>query len=289
MLSAAYDARMTGRGVRVFSSEQHAVYQRRFRLVGEFGAALEAPDQLRLVFQPKVALDGGRCDGVEALLRWTHPELGEVSPGEFIPVIEGTSLARATTAWVVDAAVRQLAQWRAGGLALQVAVNVSAVNLEEPDFCERVLGALAMHQVPAAQLAIELAETALMRNPKLAQAALERLTGAGVQLAIDDFGTGYSSLAYLQSLPVTLVKIDRSFMRDVVHDERKRSLVSAMIKLSHELGHQVVAEGVETKEEAQILRAAQCDQAQGYFYARPMEPADIAGWFAGRREEGQAA
>jgi len=286
MHSAAHDALVSERGVRVFSAEQHAVYQRRFRLVAEFGAALDSPSQLRLVFQPKIGLHGGRdgrCEGVEALLRWTHPELGVVPPGEFIPVIEGTSLARAATEWVLQTAVRQLAQWRAQGVVLQVAVNVSAVNLEEPDFCERVLGALAAHAVPAAQLALELTESALMRNPKAARAALERLTRAGVQLAIDDFGTGYSSLAYLQSLPANVVKIDQSFMRDIVHDERKRSLVTTMIKLSHDLGHRVVAEGVETGEEAQILRAAHCDEAQGYFYARPMEPADFAAWFAAGR------
>ncbi|OON60356.1 sensor domain-containing phosphodiesterase [Massilia sp. KIM] len=283
MHSAAHDALGAERGVRVFSSEQDAVYRRRFWLVSEFGAALERPQQLRLVFQPKVGLGDGACASVEALLRWTHPEHGPVSPAEFMPVVEGTSLARATTAWVLEAALDQLAAWRAEGLRLQVAVNVSAVNLEEPDFCERILDGLAARGLDPASLALELTESALMRNPQAAHAALERLAGAGVQLAIDDFGTGYSSLAYLQSLPAKVVKIDQSFVRGIGHDGRKRALVETMIKLAHDLGHDVVAEGVETEDEARVLRAARCDQAQGFLYARPMEALALGGWL-GERE-----
>lgn len=282
MHSAAHDGLAAERCVRVFSSEHDAILQRRFWLVNAFRAALESRSQLHLVYQPKVALKGGACAGVEALLRWTHPEKGAISPGEFIPVIEGTSLARATTEWVLAAAMRQMAAWRHEGVALQVAVNVSAVNLEEPDFCDRVLKLLARHRVPASSLAIELTESALMRNPKVAQVTLERLARAGVQLAIDDFGTGYSSLAYLQSLPANVVKIDQSFMRNLAHDERRRALVGTMIKLSHDLGHKVVAEGVETVEVEDFLRAAGCDEVQGYLHARPLAPGPLAEWLAGR-------
>lgn len=282
MHSAAHDALAAERCVRVFSSEHDAILQRRFWLVTAFGAALESRNQLHLVYQPKIALASGACASVEALLRWSHPEQGDISPGEFIPVIETTSLARATTEWVLAAALRQMAAWRQEGVDLQVAVNVSAVNLEEPDFCERVLMHLQRLGLPPACLALELTESALMRNPKVAQATLERLARAGVQLAIDDFGTGYSSLAYLQSLPANVVKIDQSFMRDIGNDERRRALVGTMIKLSHDLGHQVVAEGVETDEVAQFLRVAGCDEAQGYLYARPMAPNRLAEWMAGR-------
>jgi len=288
MHSAAHDALAAERCVRVFSSEHDAILRRRFWLVTAFGDALESRNQLHLVYQPKVGLAGGACVSVEALLRWSHPEQGAISPGEFIPVIETTSLARATTEWVLAAAIRQLAAWRRDGIDLQVAVNVSAVNLEETDFCERVLMHLQRHAVPASSLAIELTESALMRNPKVAQATLERLARAGVRLAIDDFGTGYSSLSYLQSLPVDVVKIDQSFMRglgdrDGGADERRGALVRTMIKLSHDLGHQVVAEGVETVEVADFLRGAGCDEAQGYLYARPMAPNRLAEWLAGRR------
>jgi EAL domain-containing protein (putative c-di-GMP-specific phosphodiesterase class I) len=278
--SAALDALEADNGVSVFSSEQDWVYQRRFWLINEFGAALERPDQLRLVFQPKVDLASGTCHGAEALLRWTHPEFGEVSPGEFIPIIEHTRMARATTAWVLDAALRQLAAWHAAGLALQLAVNVSASNLLEPDFCARVVAQLAQHGLPPAALALEITESGLMKNPKVAQATLEALAGAGVHLAIDDFGTGYSSLAYLQRLPAQVVKIDQSFVRGIDTDERKRALVATMIKLSHDLGLRVVAEGVETQAVAKLLQAEGCDEAQGYLYARPMAPAALADWLA---------
>lgn len=282
MHSAAHDALAAERCVRVFSSEHDAILQRRFWLVNAFSAALESHNQLHLVYQPKVALSDGDCASVEALLRWSHPAMGTISPGEFIPVIEATSLARATTEWVLGAAMRQMAIWRQDGIALQVAVNVSAVNLEEPDFCERVLMLLQRHGLPPASLAIELTESALMRNPKMAQATLERLGRAGVQLAIDDFGTGYSSLSYLQSLPANVVKIDQSFMRNLGQDERRRALVGTMIKLSHDLGHKVVAEGVETVEVEEILRAAGCDEVQGYLHARPLAPNALAEWLTGR-------
>lgn len=282
MHSAAHDGLAAERCVRVFSSEHDATLQRRFWLVNAFGAALESRDQLHLVYQPKVALKGGACAGVEALLRWSHPEAGAIAPGEFIPVIETTSLARATADWVLAAAMRQMAAWRLEGISLQVAVNVSAVNLEEPDFCDRVLKLLVRHGLSPSSLAIELTESALMRNPKVAQATLERLARAGVQLAIDDFGTGYSSLSYLQSLPANVVKIDQSFMRNLAHDERRRALVGTMIKLSHDLGHKVVAEGVETVEVEDFLRAAGCDEVQGYLHARPLAPNALAEWLAGR-------
>ena len=287
--SAAQHAFDQDRGVSVFSEEQDALYRRSFWLINEFGAALDgagvgplgaADCQLRLVFQPKVDLTSGACIGAEALLRWRHPELGEVSPGEFIPIIERTSMVRATTEWVLRSAMRQLAAWRAEGLELELAVNVSAVNLLEPDFCERIVASLGEHGVPPSSLALEITESALMKNPKVAQATLAALAAAGVRLAIDDFGTGYSSLAYLQSLPAQVVKIDQSFVRGIENDERKRSLVSAMIKLSHDLGHRVVAEGVETPDVVDVLRDVDCDQAQGYWYAKPLAPEVFARWFA---------
>ncbi|MGI4721503.1 MAG: sensor domain-containing phosphodiesterase [Janthinobacterium lividum] len=280
--SASHDALGAESGLRVYSPEQDAAYRRRFWLIGEFGRALQQPDALHLVFQPKVALHGGACRGVEALLRWTHAEEGFIAPGEFIPIVESTSLARATTEWVLEAAMRQLAAWRAEGVALQVAVNVSAVNLEEADFCERVLDGLQRHGIDPASLALELTESALMRKPKAAQDTMERLARAGVKIAIDDFGTGYSSLAYLQEMPADVVKIDQSFVRNMEGDERTLSLVTAMIKLSHDLGHRVVAEGVENEAVAQLLREAGCDEAQGYLYGKPMPAEMLAEWLAAR-------
>jgi EAL domain-containing protein (putative c-di-GMP-specific phosphodiesterase class I)/GAF domain-containing protein len=281
--SAAYDVQDGDRCVGIFSIAQDAVYRRRFTLVTDFAAALEHPEQLRLVYQPKVDLATGACIGAEALLRWSHPVLGDVSPAEFIPIVERTALARPTTAWVLEAAMTQLAAWQADGLVLQLAVNVSAANLLEPDFTARVAAGLARHGLEPACLSLELTESALMTNPKVAQAALEALAAIGVHLAIDDFGTGYSSLSYLQRLPVRVVKIDQSFMRDLGTDPRRRALVSAMIKLSQNLGHHVVAEGVETDAVVGLLQGMGCDQAQGYLFARPLAPADLAAWMAQRR------
>ena len=278
MYSAAHDAIEGSHRVRVFSAEQNAAFMRRFRVANEFGAALEDDSQLRLVFQPKIELATGRCIGAEALLRWRHPALGDISPGEFIPVIEQTSLARSTTRWVLERALRQLAIWQRDGLATQVAINVSAVNLLEPDFCAHVLARLRAHGLAPGALAIEITESALMSNRTLAAATLGALTAAGVQLAIDDFGTGYSSLAYLQSVPAKVIKIDQSFVRDLDLDERKRALVATMIKLSHDLGQLVVAEGVETAPVARLLADAGCDQVQGYLYARPMAPQQFEEW-----------
>ena len=281
--SAAQHAFEQDCSVSVYSREQDAVYQRRFWLINEFGAALEQREQLRLVYQPKVDLVTGACIGAEALLRWTHPQAGDVSPGEFIPVIEQTSMVRATTQRVLEMALCQQAEWHAMGLRLPLAVNVSAVNLLEPDFCARVEAGLRRHGLPASSITLEVTESALMKNPKLAQATMAALDALGVRLAIDDFGTGYSSLAYLQSLPARLVKIDQSFVRDIEADERRRSLVTTMIKLSHDLGHRVVAEGVETADVVRVLVEADCDEAQGYLYARPLPPGEFAAWVESRR------
>ncbi len=288
--SAVQQAHDQDCGVSMFSPERDAVYRRTFWLVNEFGAALDGAaagrkGPLRLVFQPKVDLASGACIGAEALLRWTHPQAGEVAPAEFIPVIERTALMRATTNWVLEAAMHQLAQWRAGGIALELSVNVSAANLLEPDFCVRIVDGLQRHGLPPSSLALEITESALMLNPRLALATLRALDAAGVRLAIDDFGTGYSSLAYLQSLPAQVVKIDRSFVRDIEQDERKRALVATMIKLSHDLGHRVVAEGVETADVLGVLRNADCDEAQGYLYARPLAPEAFADWLVRREPE----
>lgn len=288
--SAVQQASDQGDGVAMFSAERDAAYRRRFWLVEAFGAALDGAaagrkGQLRLVFQPKVDLADGACTGAEALLRWRHPETGDVSPAEFIPVVECTSMIRATTNWVLEAAMHQLAAWRAAGLAMQLSVNVSAVNLLEPDFCVRVVDGLRRHGLPPGSLALEITESALMQDPRRATAALQALHAAGVHLAIDDFGTGYSSLAYLQSLPAQVVKLDRSFVRDIERDARKRSLVATMIALSHDLGHRVVAEGVETDAVAEVLKGAGCDEAQGYLYARPLEAEAFEAWVAKQREQ----
>ncbi|MGV7211393.1 EAL domain-containing protein [Oxalobacteraceae bacterium A2-2] len=289
--SAAHDAIDSASHVAVYSEAADARYRRRFQLVNDFGAALEQGGQLRLVYQPRVDLASGGCVGAEALLRWNHPVLGAVSPGEFMPVVERTSLAQATTAWVLDAALAQLRAWRAAGLALQLSVNVSAANLLEPDFAVRLAAGLEQYGVPAASLELEITESAIMSHPARAHAMLEAIAATGVRLAIDDFGTGHSSLSYLQTMPADVVKIDQSFIRELMRDGRKQALVQAMISLSQDLGFRVVAEGVETSVVQDLLRAAGCDEAQGYLYARPLEAEVFAAWCGaaggvGQMEEG---
>jgi EAL domain-containing protein (putative c-di-GMP-specific phosphodiesterase class I)/GGDEF domain-containing protein len=280
--NAALDARTAETAVSVYSSSKDGAHRRRFGLLNDFGAALDQPGQLRLVFQPRVDLVTRTCVGAEALLRWTHPVLGDVSPGEFIPIVEQTSLARPTTAWVLDAGLKQLGAWCAAGAGLQLSINISAANLDEKDFAHCVQLYLLKHRVPPEMLELEVTESAVMDNSGQAIGQLATLEIAGVRLAIDDFGTGYSSLAYLQRLPAQVVKIDQSFVRDLANGEREQTLVRSMISLSHDLGYRVVAEGIETAEAAEMLTEMGCDEGQGYFFARPMELANFEQWVSGQ-------
>jgi EAL domain-containing protein (putative c-di-GMP-specific phosphodiesterase class I) len=269
--SAAHDAIDSPTHVAVYSQEEDALYQRRFRLLNDFVTALASDDQLRLVYQPRIDVATNRCIGAEALLRWNHPELGAIGPAEFIPVIERSGLAQAVTAWVLERAMRQQSEWRNAGLTLQVSVNVSPVNLIEPGFAGSVATSLARHHLPASCLELEITESAIMEQPAKAHATLEAIAALGVGLAIDDFGTGYSSLSYLQKMPADVVKIDQSFVRGLENDKRRQALVQAMITLSQDLGHRVVAEGVESQAVLDFLRRAGCEEAQGYLFAAPLE------------------
>ena len=284
--SAALDGRANGTPVSLYSAESDIAHQRRFRLLNDLGPALAAADQLRLVFQPRLDLVTQRCVGAEALLRWSHPELGAIAPGEFIPIVEQTTLARPMTAWVLDRALRQLKTWIARGLTMTLSVNISAANLEEADFAQQVQLALMKHGVRPDCLELELTESAVMQNGDHALKQLNILSAAGIRLAIDDFGTGYSSLAYLQRLPADVVKIDRAFVADLDKGEKERLLVRAMIKLSHDLGYRVVGEGVETAAIQQWLCEMQCDEGQGYFIARPLEADQLEVWMMDDQERG---
>ncbi len=280
--NAAEDARTAGIRIGHHSLTQDAAHRRRFRLLEDFPAALRARDQLRLVYQPRIDLASNVCVGAEALLRWRHPTLGDIPPGEFIPLVEQTLMIRETMDWVLQAALAQLAKWRRALLDMVLSVNVSAANLSEPDLLDRVSACLDRHALPVGRLELEVTESAVMRDAGQALLMLEALAKAGIRLAIDDFGTGYSSLSYLARLPIHVVKIDRSFVSDIGSDGRRRALLSAMIALLHELGHRVVAEGVETPQVREIVCEAGCDEAQGYLLGRPMEVDDFLAWWRGR-------
>ena len=281
--SAAQDARSSDGSVALYSATNDSAHRRRYRLLQDFGLALETPGQLRLVYQPRIALATGRCVGAEALLRWSHPSLGDVSPAEFIPIVEQTSLARATTQWVLDHVMDQLASWLQAGLQMNVSANISAANLGEPDLIQRIQLGLLRRNLKSDQLEIELTESAIMDQPDKALVMLHELAAAGVRLAIDDFGTGHSSLSYLQRLPAKVVKIDQTFVRGITETAGADFvLVETMIGLAHRLGYSVVAEGVETVEAARILTDIGCEEAQGFWLARPMTAPQFAQWVKDR-------
>jgi EAL domain-containing protein (putative c-di-GMP-specific phosphodiesterase class I) len=283
--SAAQDARRADGSIALYSASNDTAHQRQYRLLRDFGTALEGGDQLRLVYQPRLELATGRCLGAEALLRWRHPRLGEISPAEFIPIIEQTSMARPTTQWVLDAAMDQLARWDRAGMAQTLSVNISAANLTETDFVARVQLGLLQRGLRPDRLEIELTESAIMAQPDQALAMLRELAAAGICLAIDDFGTGHSSLAYLQRLPARVLKIDQAFIRNLTCAQGPDFvLVETMIGLAKKLGYHVVAEGIETEAAATVLNRLGCDEAQGFWLARPMEAGDFAIWLADRRD-----
>lgn len=288
--SAVDDARRRAVPLGLYTAEQDTAYRRAFTILADLPAALVAPDQLRLAFQPRLELATGRCIGVEALLRWTHPELGDIPPGEFIPLTERTIMARPLTRWVLEAALARLAHWQRAGLDLNLSINISPANLQEPDFAGYVLHTLAQHGLPAAVLELEITESTLLAENAAALRQLTSLSDAGIRIAIDDFGTGYSSLAYLQRLPADVVKIDQSFIRALgetgASQARHRTLVTAMINLSHDLGYRVVAEGIETQDIADMLAGLGCDEVQGYHFGRPMPASAFLIWHAGQPHPG---
>lgn len=277
---AVQDARDSEDKIAYFSPEIDTRHRRNFIIQRDFPKALDDQGQLSLVFQPRVDAMNGSFTRAEVLLRWNHPTLGHVVPSEFIPVIEASAFARPLTQWVVTAALRQLSAWNAAGLRIKLSINLSAINLQEGDFVERLNGALVQYGVDCDQIEFELTETAMMVDAASALDLLTKMAGFGIRFSIDDFGTGYSSLAYLQKLPAEVVKIDRSFITEMKEGKRERVLVQSMIELSHSLGYDVVAEGVETREEADVLKAMGCDELQGYWVSRPLGSNAFLGWLS---------
>jgi len=253
-------------------------------LVNDLRQAVER-EQMRLYYQPQVDLRSGRLLGVEALVRWQHAERGLVSPAQFIPLAEETRLIVPIGHWILQEACRQAMLWKRAGLDIpQVAVNISAVQLQHGNLEQSVLQALASSQLPAAMLELEITESSLIDKTDQVLDTLKRLKALGVRLSIDDFGTGYSSLAYLRTLAVDKLKIDQSFVRDLPNSADSRAIVTAIVHMAQSLGLTTIAEGVEEQAIARTLSELDCHEAQGYLYARPL-PADqlgelVAGWRA---------
>jgi diguanylate cyclase (GGDEF)-like protein len=241
-----------------------------------------ARKELTLYFQPKLRAATGELAGVEALLRWHHPTRGMVSPAEFIPVAERFGLIGELGQWVIEEACRHLRVWHDLGLDIPVAVNLSVHQLRQPDLEQRVREALRRHRVPARMLIMEITESVAMEDIEASLRVFDMLDQIGVRLSIDDFGTGYSSLSYLRRLPARQLKIDRSFVRDLDSSLDAQAIVEAVVRLAHALGLKVVAEGVETQDQADILAQLHCDELQGFLFARPMSEPTLMKWLGQR-------
>jgi len=234
--------------------------------------------ELILHYQPKVDGTHGQIHRVEALLRWKHSQRGMVSPSVFIPLAEHFGLIGQLGDWVIEEACRQMHAWSVQGMRMRVAINLSAHQLRDEGLVERICQALDRHQVDPAYLLCEITESVAMEDIAVTQRALEGLAAIGVFLSIDDFGTGYSSLSYLRQLPARQLKIDRSFVKDLEESKDARAVVEAVVRLAHALELRVVAEGVETEGQRDILVRLGCDELQGFLFAGPMPAPDLLRW-----------
>jgi EAL domain-containing protein (putative c-di-GMP-specific phosphodiesterase class I) len=274
---AMYRAKSAGRGgFQLYDRSMNAQALERLQMEAQLRRALER-NEFVLHYQPRVEAATGRIVGAEALIRWHHPERGLLSPMEFIPLAEDAGLIISIGEWVIEAACRQCAAWKAQGLVtVPVAVNLAATHLRQTSLPGRVARALRRHGVPPDSLEIEVTESILLADPELSTRIARELAGMGVQLSIDDFGTGYSSLSYLKRLPIATLKIDRSFVRDLGVDADDEAIVGAIVALGHSLKLKVVAEGVESEAQLAFLQSLRCDEYQGYYMSRPVEPEAFA-------------
>ena len=287
--TAMYRAKQEGRATwRFFAEGMQQRSVRQLQLDAALRRAVER-HELLLHYQPQLSGDGRRLVGLEALVRWKHPELGMVSPGEFIPLAESNGQIVAIGEWVMRTAVQQLKAWLDAGLPeMVVAVNLSAVQFRHPDLVAMVQRILDDAGLPPPLLELELTESVATGNPQGAIAVMDRLHDLGVRLSIDDFGTGYSSLSYLKRFPIHTLKIDQSFVRDISTDADDRAIVQAIIQLARSLDLQTIAEGVETEAQHEFLRHEGCDMVQGYRFCRPIDAVAVEAWIRARQPAGRS-
>ena len=278
---AMYGAKGAHSGYLFYNAEVDTNTAHLLQLSSDLRHAIQR-DELELYYHPKVHFTSRRVLGVEALLRWHHPQRGLLEPEEFLPTAEQTGLINPITAWVLKSATTQAQAWRSEGMdvAISIAVNVSPRTFQSPHFVTMLHEAASEYLKSGALLEIEITENVVMADVKRAQEILGELSAMGISISIDDFGTGYSSLAYLKQLPIDTIKIDKSFVLDMVRNENDAVIVRSTIELGHNLGFEVVAEGVETEGVLQLLQSLGCDSAQGYHIARPMPASDLPAWIA---------
>jgi EAL domain-containing protein (putative c-di-GMP-specific phosphodiesterase class I) len=251
-------------------------------LAAGLASALAASDQLSLVYQPRINLRSRACSSAEALLRWTHPKLGPVPPAEFIPIAERSGMMGSVTAWVIDRALGDLRRWTELGFRTGVSINVSALNLSEQDFVDRLWETIGRRGVDPDRVELEFTEGASLRDAPRLRETMTELVGIGVRVSIDDFGAGYSNLSYLRDLPASTLKIDRSFVRSLAANPRDQIIVRSVIALAHALDYRVVGEGIEDAEALALLAAWACDEGQGYHISRPLPLDALLSWLGGR-------
>ena len=263
--------------LQVYQQDRDLAHQRQIQLIRDLRSAA-SDGQLQLYYQPKMDIRSGHVRQAEALLRWQHPELGMVSPAEFIPLAERTGSMFLLTGWVIEEGIRQLAEWNRKGMHLQLSLNISAEDLHGENLLLTVERLLKRYQLSAEQLIFEITESTAMRDPEHSLSVLEKLRDGGISLSVDDFGTGYSSLAHLKRLPVQELKIDQSFIRNLDETSEDAVIVRSTIEMSHNLGLKVVAEGVEYQHTLELLERWHCDTAQGYLISRPMDAVAFEAW-----------
>ncbi|WP_380261190.1 putative bifunctional diguanylate cyclase/phosphodiesterase [Kineococcus sp. GCM10028916] len=279
--TAMYDAKRNDLRCTTYDSARHAETRGLLSMVADLRQGI-AGGQLRLHYQPQLVASTGALAGVEALVRWQHPVLGLLMPGQFLPLAESHALMDALTREVLEQAVAQQARWHRDGLHVRVSVNLAAGTLLDTSLPATVNALLTHHRVPATSLVLEVTETALLREPERSLSVVEGLRALGAQVSIDDFGTGYSSLTQLRQLPVSELKLDRSFTMDLLSDPRAAAIVANTINLAHALQLRVVAEGVEDEATLAALAALACDETQGYLHARPLPADEFDTWLAQR-------
>ena len=271
---AMYVAKQTGSGYTIYTPGQDEYDRNRLTLLSELRHAIDHQEMI-LYYQPKLCLETGQVKGVEALVRWQHPRRGLVLPDQFVPFAEQTGLIRPLTLWVFRAALEQYKVWQQGGHMISLALNLSARILQDPQLLDQIKGMLDETGISPELLELEITEGSIMLEPGRSIEVLNRLSQIGAKISIDDFGIGYSSLAYLKKLPVSSIKIDKSFVIGMGSDEEDAVIVRSMIDLAHRLGLRIVAEGVESQEVLDRLVTLRCDEAQGFYIARPMPGPDF--------------
>jgi len=275
---AMYVAKRNKTGYEIYDAKYDEHSLGKLSLASDIRTAIDN-EQLFLKYQPVIDLKTKKVISAEALLRWNHPELGEISPDEIIPVAEQTGLINPITYWVISTAAEYNAKLGEQGIDIKIAVNLSVYNLQEDNFINNITNSFKENNIPASKFIMEITESTIMTNPKKSIDILNKLNELGIEIAIDDFGTGYSSLTYLKKLPLSRLKIDKSFIMDMIDDDNDAMIVRSTIELAHNLGLSVVAEGIEQKEGMELLNILGCEQGQGYYISRPIEGNDFENWF----------